>query len=145
MRINRRKISGGILLICLAGASAGYYLFNKGPLNVKNAHAIKTSAVTLYHEYAADSIAAQKKYASGILQVSGMVSKIAGNEQGEMIVLLKTNTDGAFINCTLHEKAPGIKQNDSVEVKGICTGMGQGEPDLGIKGDLYLTRGIVIK
>ena len=74
-----------------------------------------------------------------------MVSKVADNQQGEMIVLIKTNDDGAFVNCTLQQKTGGIKPNESIQVKGICSGIGQGEPDLGIKGDVYLTQGLIVE
>jgi uncharacterized protein (DUF1330 family) len=128
----------GIVLVVI-----GFYKYNKGPVNVRNSSALKIEAAALYQAYLSDSVTAQKNYSGKILQVKGQVSKITDNQQGEMIVLFKTNVEGAFVNCTLQNKPMNIKPNVILEVKGICSGLGQGEPDLGILGDVYLTRSIL--
>jgi uncharacterized protein (DUF1330 family) len=134
-----------LLLLGIGIMLIGFYKYNKGPVNVKNSSAIKMEAAALYDAYQSDSIAAQKNYSGKILQVTGQVSKITDNQQGEMIVLFKTNVDGAFVNCTLQNKTMNIKPNETLELKGICSGLGQGEPDLGILGDVYLTRSILVE
>ncbi len=90
------------LLIVVCAAAFGFYIFNKGPVEVKNSSAQKIGAIALYEAYNADTTAAQKNYAGKILQVSGVVTTVSTNLKGETIVLLKTNTEGAFINwCSL--------------------------------------------
>ncbi len=142
---NKKKTVIVILLLAVCMAGVGYYMYNKGPVDVKDSPAVKIEAGTLYNAYLTDSSAAQKNYSGKILQVSGLVSKVSDNQQGEMIVLLKTNTNGAFVNCTLQQKINNIKPNDKLQVKGICSGMGQGEQELGIMGDLYLTRSLIVE
>ena len=57
-----------------------------------------------------------------------------------MVTLIKTDTDGAFINCTLEQESNALLAGQSINIKGICNGIGQGDADIGIKGDVYLVR-----
>ena len=144
-RSTKRNILISLLLLALAGVAVGYYLFNKGPVDVKGSSAIKTDAVGLYEQFDADSAGALKNYSGKILQVAGIVTAVSLNQKKEKIILLKTNTGGASVNCSMEEDPGEIKINDAVNIKGICSGIGQGDEDLGIKGDVYLTRCFLIK
>ncbi len=144
-RNTKKTILFSILAIVVIGAGVAYYLYNKGPVDVKNSTGIKVISVELYQDYSIDSLSAQKKYTDKILEVSGIVIKISQNQQNHAILLLKTNENGAYVNCTMEGPANSIKENDAVIIKGICSGIGQGDTDLGIKGDVYLTRCYFIK
>lgn len=126
-------------VIIIAGA-VGFYFYNKGPVNVKNATAIKTEAAALYQSFLKDSAAAKKTYLNNVLEVSGLVMKVSKNQENQVIVMLQTNEAGAYINCTMEEAVAGPPENKQATLKGICTGMGMGDADLGIMGDVYLVR-----
>ena len=132
-----------LAVIIIAGA-IGFYFYNKGPVNVKNAAAIKTEAAALYQSFLKDSTVAKKTYLNNVLEVSGLVMKVSKNQGNQVIVMLQTNESGAYVNCTMEEVA-GLAENKQVTLKGICTGMGMGDADLGIMGDVYLVRCYLIK
>ncbi|MBK7306957.1 MAG: hypothetical protein IPO01_04120 [Chitinophagaceae bacterium] len=132
-----------LAVIIIAGA-IGFYFYNKGPVNVKNAAAIKTEAAALYQSFLKDSTVAKKTYLNNVLEVSGLVMKVSKNQENQVIVMLQTNESGAYVNCTMEEVA-GLAENKQVTLKGICTGMGMGDADLGIMGDVYLVRCYLIK
>ena len=132
-----------LAVIIIAGA-IGFYFYNKGPVNVKNAAAIKTEVAALYQSFFKDSTVAKKTYLNNVLEVSGLVMKISKNQENQVIVMLQTNESGAYVNCTMEEVA-GLAENKQVTLKGICTGMGMGDADLGIMGDVYLVRCYLIK
>lgn len=134
-----------LLLLVLTGAGIGYYLYNKGPVDVQDSNAIKVSAVELYDAYIKDSSSAQKKYTDKILEVTGEVHDVSLNQQQKKIVLLDNGSDGAYINCTMEEDVSNIRATNKVTIKGICSGIGEGDADLGIKGDVYLTRCYFVK
>ena len=144
-RRTKKIILFSILGLAAIGAGVGYYLFNKGPVDVKNSTGTKVIATALYQDYSKDSLTAQKKYTDKILEASGIVVKISDNQQHQAIILLKTNEAGAYVNCTMEGPSNTIKENDAVIIKGICSGIGQGDADLGIKGDVYLTRCYIVK
>jgi len=135
----------GIILLILAAGGIGYYLYNKGPLNVRTASSTPVTATDLYSSYLSDTSTAQKKYSGKVLEVSGLIAEVTSNQQGEQLVLLKTGAEGGHVNCTMEEKAEGLKPGMQVTVKGICSGMGAGDADLGIMGDVYLTRSLISK
>ena len=141
----KKTILYAVLGLVAVGAGVGYYFYNKGPRDVKNANGKKVMATALYETFSKDSVAAQKNYTDKILETSGIVTKVSQNQQNQAIVMLKTNEDGASINCTMEGPANTIKEKDTVILKGICSGIGQGDADLGIKADVYLTRCYLIK
>jgi len=138
---NKKKyvlISITVILLLLLGVS--YYMYNKPAKDVRHADGRKVTAIALYEQYSKDSALAKNEFTQKILQVSGIVTQVSTNQQNNTIVLLKTDTDGASVNCTMEGPATGITAGSDVEIKGICNGMGEGDADLGIMGDVYLVR-----
>ena len=127
-------------VLLVSTISAGFYLFNKGAVDIKGSKGISVNANDLYTIYSYDSLTANKKYTSRILVVRGVVSEISINSKQQKIILVKTAAPGAYVNCTLEEPADNINVSDNISIKGICSGIGQGDAELGIKGDVYLTR-----
>lgn len=136
----KKIILFAVIGVIVIGAGIAYYLYNKGPVDVKNASGIKIAAASLYQSFSKDSLLAKKNYSDKIVEASGIVEKISQNQQNQAIIFLKTGENGAFVNCTMEGPAQGIKEKDSISLKGICTGMGMGDADLGILGDVYLVR-----
>ncbi len=144
MAIFRKKnIALLIVLLLAAGAFTGYHFYNKGPVNIQKANAQQVAATTLYNDFIADTAVAQKKYSGKILLVSGNVADVSLNQQGQSIILLKTSNGGGFINCTLQKKTTGIHKEQSIKIKGICSGLGEADVELGLQPDLYLERCII--
>lgn len=140
-----KKILIFVFILLAIAASIGFYLYDKAPVNVKNAKSIKVSATELYHDFITDSARAQKKYSGKIVSVIAKVSSAKMNQQGETVILLTTGTPAAYINCTMEEKSIKVVAEQQVIIKGICSGIGEGDTDLGIAGDVYLGRCYLIK
>jgi len=145
MTSKTKKIVSVILIILIVGAAAGYLMWNKPHLNVSGAKAVKIEAAILYNSFIADSTAANKNFVQQVLEISGTVNGISKNQQNQTVVLLKTALEGASVNCTFEEQVDTIAVGSRVKIKGICSGMGQGDADLGIMGDLYLVRCYLVK
>lgn len=139
----KKTIIYSLLGLVAIAVAVAYYLYNKGPVDVKNSSGTKVGATELYDAFIKDSVTAQKKYSNKILETAGIVTHISQNQQNQAIVMLKTNEDGAFINCTMEGPATTIKENEATVIKGICSGINQGE--LGLPGDVYLTRCYLLK
>ena len=127
-------------MIAIAAGSIGYNLWNKPAVNVADAGGIKTGAAALYKTFSTDSLIAANKYSQQIVEVSGIVYSTSLNQQDQTVILLDSGMDGGNINCTMEGKTEHIKKGDSIILKGICNGLGQGDVDLGILGDVYLVR-----
>lgn len=146
MTPKRKKIIlfliAGIVAVCAAFA---FYLYNKGPVDIKNAKGIKVNAAELYQAYYKDSLVAVKKYSNKIIETSGVVAQVTQNQQNQSVVLLITNETGAFVNCTMEDVSAIIKEDETVKIKGMCTGIGMGDVSMEILGDVYLIRCYLVK
>ncbi len=131
-----------IISFVIAGFAVAWYMYNKGPVNIQNEIGIAVTAEDLYATFAQDSISAQKLYNNKIVVVTGNIEKIQTNNEKQQVILLHTNENGAYVNCTMDEPT-NQKSGTIIAIKGICGGIGQGDVDLGLKGDVYITRGII--
>jgi hypothetical protein len=141
MQANTKKsILLSLTVLVLAAVLTGYYFYNKGPLDVKSSKGIPATSTELYHSFSTDSVGAHKKYTGKVVAVSGEVTEISTNTRNQKIVLIKTGEEGGHVNCTMEGELGNIRHSGRITVKGIVTGIGQGDADLGILGDVYLIR-----
>lgn len=130
----------------MAVLTVGYLLWNKPHKNVRDAAAAaKVAATDLYNLFITDSLKAKNLYIEKIVLVWGQVEKISVNQQLQDIILLKTGVSGAYINCTMENKTEGVREHESVSIKGICSGYINGDTDMGLPGDVFLIRGYLLK
>ena len=123
----------GIIADCLL-----FLILQKGVVDCRQCKSVKARVRKMLKKFSTDSGAAKMKYTGKILAVSGEIAQVSKNQQNHEIVLLKTATAGASVNCTMEETGAKINIGDKVVIKGICSGIGQGDADLGILGDVYL-------
>lgn len=136
----KRNIFLIVIAIVIAIIIVGYNIWNKPHLNVKDANAIKTTAIALYSNLSKNDSIAKSNYVNKVVEVTGEITRVFFNQKHEQIILLKTNVSGGSVNCTMEGKANNIKAGDSIVLKGICSGYIGGDMDMGLPGDVFLTR-----
>jgi hypothetical protein len=137
----KRNILVFIIAVGLIGSVTAYLMWNKPHQNVKDANAVRVSATDLYKTFTTDSAAAKSKYLNKVVAVSGEVKQVSLNQQNQQIILLKTSTPDASVNCTMEKQADNIKAGDTISIKAICSGYISGDADMGLPGDVFLIRG----
>jgi hypothetical protein len=146
----KKTILVSILGLVLIAAFVGYRLYNKQHFSVQNATpAASVSAADLHNTFVKDSVLAKTKFIGDennhkVIQVDGEVAEVKKDQQGNTIILLKTATDGAFINCTMEGKADGITAGSKIALQGVCTGYNF-DAEMGIPGDVILVRSFISK
>jgi len=143
MQVMKKLILILIGVLAVIGAFI-YKAVNKGPVNISSADAVEVPATQLYNEYLSDPAHAAGKYTTKILLVSGVAGEVippSGTRQG--LIKIKTDRSGAYINCSIESGTAVADTGQIIRVKGICSGLGEGDADLGILGDVYLTRCMV--
>jgi len=140
MSSKAKKIILVLVVLVAAALVTGYLMWNKPHTNVQSAEAVYADASALYTAFVTDSAAANSKYIDKVLEVNGTVQKVSKNQEQQTVLSLQTATEGAYINCTMEQKGVMVKEGNRVKIKGICSGLGQGDADLGIWGDVYLIR-----
>jgi hypothetical protein len=136
----KRNIFLIFIVLVFAIAIVGYSIWNKPHLNVENATAINITAIALYSDLSKNDTISKSIYLNKVVEVSGKITQVSLNQQHQQIILLKTNVSGGSVNCTMEEKANNIKAGDSIVLKGICSGYIGGDIDMGLPGDVFLTR-----
>ena len=131
--------------IIVVTAVTGYFMWNKPHKDVKAADSVKITAVDLYNIFITDSLKAKSSYTDKVVEVSGRIAQVSVNQQQQQVILIKTAVDGAYINCTMEEKAVGLKAGDDITIKGICSGYISADADMGLPGDVFLIRGYLSK
>lgn len=139
-----RKTKRNALIIFLAiiviAAIVGYSIWNEPHRNIKNADGVKVSAVQIYSYLTKDSATMKSKFVNNVVIVSGEVKKVIKNQNGDQVILLKTNIPDGSVNCTMEEKKNDVKPGNTISIKGICSGYIGGDLDMGLPGDVFLIR-----
>jgi hypothetical protein len=139
-----------VAVLVFAAAFIGYTLYNKQHFSVAASTPATTITATALHQtFTTDSALAKGKFIGDennqkVIKVDGEIAAIKEDQQGNTIILLKTASDGAFINCTLEGKAENINAGKTIALKGICNGYNF-DADMGIPGDVILVRCFLIK
>jgi len=133
----------------------GLYMFNKPHRDVQSTGAdYVLSSSQIVQEYLTDSEAANQKYLSAdgdskILEITGEISKITENYNGQKVVLLKSSQDKAGVSATFtaesNEKLSGKTPGQAITVKGVIRSGASYDEDLGLYENVLLEKSDVIK
>ena len=116
------------LLLVLAVAGYGWYVFNKKPADVRRQKAdMEINAKDLLQLFQQNETAADARYVDKVIIVSGIVQSMQTDAQGKTTISLDTGDPMAAVTCSFYnEETAAVKQinkGSRVHVKGICTGM----------------------
>ena len=113
-----------ILIIFIVGSfTVGYIIWNKPQRKVENEKGIEVTSAQLVKDYQANEAEANKKYLDKAIQVSGTVSEIKNNQDGNSTIMLASDDVFAGVLCTLKEKPVNVTSGATITIKGICSGM----------------------
>lgn len=111
-----------IIILVIASAICGVYLWNKPHRKAEDEKGIPVTAFSLMQEYTNNESAANTKYLNKPLKVSGTIYEIDTNQDGQIAILLEAGSPLSTVMCTMRDRNISVKQNDSVVVKGFCSG-----------------------
>lgn len=133
-----------VAALILAGAYAGYRLYNKPYADMNKAQADYTlSASDLLDDFTFDEAAANQKYYEKIVQVNGKIVAVEKGDQGRYTLVLYDTMSG--IRCLLNDQASekldtsAIKPGIRVTIKGNYAGYDD------LFSNVLLNRCIVVK
>ncbi|HDR51699.1 MAG TPA: hypothetical protein ENN90_08795 [Mariniphaga anaerophila] len=145
----------GLIAGIVIGAGVGLYLFNMPHRDVQNTKTdFSLTSSALVAEYLTDQNAANEKYLaadgeSKILEVSGTVSKISENFNGQKVVLLKDQSDKAGVSATFTEETAeqvsAIQVGQTIRIKGVIRSGATYDQDLGLYENVILEKSAIVK
>jgi hypothetical protein len=157
--MKKKRIFKTIAIVGIAGliigGGIGLYMFNMPHRNVQSAKVdYSLTSTQIVSEYLSDKSTANRKYLaadgdSKILEITGQVSKISEDYNGQKVVLLKGNSDKAGVSATFtaetNNKLAGVEQGQIITVKGVIRSGAAYDDDLGIYENVILEKSDVIK
>ena len=142
--MKRKKIIRIVAILGVAGlligGGVGFYMFNMPHRDVQSADAdYILTAKEIVSEYLFDKDAANQKYLSTggeskILEITGVVSKISENYNGQKVVLFSGEQDKAGVSATFtHETNSSlndIQVGQTITIKGVIRSGASYDEDL---------------
>ena len=124
-----KKIGLVAVVILVIAGIGGYLYLNQGHRDVYNTEAdLKVESSEIVNEFLENSTAANTKYLSSdgnskIVEVSGTVSNISEDIEGNMLLLLKDEGEEAGVNCKMltdyNAESKELSFGKKVTIKGV--------------------------
>lgn len=115
-----------VLIIGVIGIITGsiivYKIYTKPHRDVTTEKGVQLSAQNLYDAFRTNEAEANKLYLDKAIEMTGEVSEVSTNQDGNTIVNFKTNDPLFVINCTFKTNPGELKPGQNITFKGICTG-----------------------
>jgi len=114
-----------LLIICgilIAGVGTGFFLWNKRPETVDDKKGIQLTATVLADSFEKNEQQANTAYLNKVLEVTGKISELSSNQDGNTVLLLESSDPLSGVQCTLRDKGQQFETGKTVTVKGFCNG-----------------------
>lgn len=122
-----QKTSYILAAVCLLAAILIYYFKSDSLVSeTQNIAAIEINAVNLYSAFENNEEKADSLYKEKLIQVSGHISEISKNNDGEYEILLETKNELGYVACRVANSSPNqdlILENKNIKLTGICSGL----------------------
>ncbi|WP_207491860.1 OB-fold protein [Aridibaculum aurantiacum] len=112
-----------IVTLLIAGSAVAYFMWNKPRRNIENEKGIAVTATQLVKDFQENETAANEKYLDKAIEVTGTVTEVSQNQDGNTTIMLASGDDFAGVYTTLKEPATNVSIGNNVTIKGKCNGM----------------------
>jgi hypothetical protein len=110
----------GTVVLVFVGFST-WYVFLKPGRSIEHEMAITVKATDIYNAYLSNEKSANLLYLDKAVIVSGKISEVKTNQQGQQVIIIETDDPIFGIVCTMAEPVSTAKGKD-ISIKGFCTG-----------------------
>ncbi len=117
-----KKVLLFLLVVVLAGAGIGAYLWNKPPETVDNKKATAITAELLAKAFTQNEQKANATYLNQVLDVTGTVAEVTTNQDGKTVITLSVSDPLSGIQCTMREDGVKAEVGKTMTIKGFCNG-----------------------
>jgi len=136
----------GFLIIGCGSILYAVKEYNRKPAGVENSKpAFTLNAPEFIREYSTQQEPANRKYLGQTLIVHGRVNAIDRSNPNHVAIVLGESGSNSGIRCNMDSTSLNsiatIKEQDSITIKGICTGYIP--DDMGLGADIILTKSII--
>lgn len=112
----------GLVGAVLSVAATVFFVYNRKHEDVSKQEGVKMTAQQLYDAFKADENAANTLYLDKAIELSGEVLAVTTNQDGQVVVDIKTNDPFVVINCTFKTNPGTLSEGQNITFKGFCRG-----------------------
>lgn len=123
MSKNLKVILIVFVILIIGGSAVAYFMWHKPERKVENEEGIEVTSAQLVKDYQANEAEANKKYLDKAIQVTGNITEVKTNQDGNTTIMLASDDAFSGVFCTLKEKPGNLNTGSMVTIKGICSGM----------------------
>ncbi len=144
-----------IVMGLVIGGGIGLYLFNMPHRDVQSTKVdYSLSGSEIVKEYLNDKDAANQKYLasdgdSKILEITGTIAKISEDYDGNIVVLLKENSEKAGVSAAFfpetNKNTKGLSTGQSITVKGVIRSGASYDEDLELYENVIIEKSDIVK
>lgn len=131
-----KKVLITVSILAVVAGAVGYKMYTKKHRMIEQETYTSTRATELFKAFEENESSANTKYLNQVIEVSGILSEVLANQEGNTVAILKSDDPLFGISCTLEHPATDLSAGDSIVVKGVCTGY---------LSDVVLTHCVLIK
>lgn len=128
-----------IIVVCALFALIsikGYMYLNQKHIDIDDEEFVSATSSQLFEDFETNETIANAQYLGKILEVTGTVSEVLTNQNGETVILLNSKGGLFGVSCTMEKEISSPPVDKQITVKGICTGY---------LSDVVITRGLLIE
>ena len=121
-----KKLLLALVVLAIGAAGVGYYLYEKPTADAgASAADLELPATELYAAFEADEAAANEKYLSRNLAVTGEVAQVSTTDAGVTTVSLEAGGMLGGVSCELapDQDASALRPGQTTTIKGFCSGL----------------------
>ncbi|MBL0882286.1 MAG: PLDc N-terminal domain-containing protein [Chitinophagaceae bacterium] len=112
----------GIAGAVLSVAATVFFVYNRKHEDVSQKEGVKMTAQQLFDAFKTDENAANALYLDKAIELSGEILAVNTNQDGQVVVDIKTNDPFVVINCTFKIDPGTLTEGQNITFKGFCRG-----------------------
>jgi Ca2+/Na+ antiporter len=112
----------GVAGAVLSVSATVFFVYNRKHEDVSQKEGVKMTAQQLFDAFKTDENAANALYLDKAIELSGEVLAVTTNQDGQVVVDIKTNDPFVVINCTFKTDPGTLTEGQNITFKGFCRG-----------------------
>lgn len=117
-----KKVFLVLLVLVLAGAGVGYYMWHRPPATVEDKKSITVDAEKLANAFTGNEQQANALYLNQVLDVQGTVAEVSQNQDGHTVITFGVSDPLSGVQCTMRDRQVKAEPGQTITIKGFCNG-----------------------
>ncbi len=111
------------IVLVMLGGILGWRMYNKPHKKAEDIKGIALTVSEIANEFSTNEEKAKANYLDKVIEVSGTVSEVTENQDGQLLVIMTGEDPTASVQCSMRDKGIALEEGQGIIVKGFCSGL----------------------